>query len=343
MKQPGIAVVGAGLIGRKHAELIAVHDRLAGVIDPTDEARDLAAHHGVRWAGELETFLDRGVPEGIVVATPNQLHSHHAMLAIRAGCPVLVEKPITDTAVSGAALVKAAEDAGLPLLVGHHRRHNPLIAAARDAIRAGRIGRIVTVQGQFWLMKPDDYFTPDWRRAPGAGPIFINLIHDIDLLRHLCGEIIRVTAIESRAVRGFEVEDTAVILLEFENGALGTFSVSDTVSAPWSWELTAGENPAYPKCETAAYRIGGTHGSLSIPDLTLWHHPGERSWWAPMEAERITVEPADPLIRQIQHFREVIEGRASPLVSGNEGLKTLRVIEAVKQSAAERRAVDLIY
>lgn len=343
MRQPGIAVVGAGLIGRKHAALVAAHDRLAAVIDPADDAGDFAETLGVPWAQNLEAYLAEHHPEAVIVATPNQLHARHASLAIAAGCPVLIEKPVTDTAEAGAALVAEAADAGVPLLVGHHRRHNPLVGAAQEVIRSGRIGRIVTVQGQFWLMKPDDYFVPDWRRAPGAGPVFINLIHDIDLLRCLCGEIVRVTAVESRAVRGLDVEDTAAILLEFGNGALGTFSVSDTVSAPWSWEFTAGENPAYPMCQAASYAIGGTHGSLSVPDLTLWHHPGKRGWWEPMASERITVEAADPLVRQIKHFRDVIEGRASPIVSGEEGLNTLRVIEAVKRSAAEKRSVEIIY
>ena len=73
----------------------------------------------------------------------------------------------------------------------------------------------------------------------------MNLIHDMDLLRHLCGEVTSVQAFESNAARGIR-EDSAVILLRFANGALGTVTVSDTIVAPWSWELTTGgENPAY--------------------------------------------------------------------------------------------------
>ncbi|MDU8942107.1 Gfo/Idh/MocA family protein [Ovoidimarina sediminis] len=343
MRRKGIAVVGAGLIGRRHAGLIARHDHLAAIVDPAPEARAVAEDLDVPWADDLPTFFAAGAPDGLVIATPNQLHASHAHLAISAGCPILIEKPITDSSVSGAEVVRAARDNGVPILVGHHRRHNPIIAAVKDAIDGGAIGRIVAVHGQFWLYKPEEYFVPSWRRRSGAGPIFINLIHDIDLLRYLCGEIVRVTAAQSNTARGHDVEDSAAVLIEFESGALGTFSVSDTVSAPWSWEFTSGENPAYPRCDTSAYAIGGTHGSISVPDLMLWLHPRKRGWWEPMEGRRIEVVSEDPLVRQIQHFREVIEGRASPLVSGEEGLRTLRVIEAIKHSAEERRGVDLIY
>ena len=78
----------------------------------------------------------------------------------------------------------------------------------------------------------------------GAGPVLVNLIHDIDLLRFLCGPITSVRALMSNAVRRNPVEETAGILLGFASGAIGTVTVSDAVPAPWSWELTAGENPA---------------------------------------------------------------------------------------------------
>ena len=127
-------------------------------------------------------------------------------------------------------------------------------------------------------MKPEDYFEVSWRRAPGAGPFFPNLIHDVDLLRHFCGEIESVTAHESNAARGLAVEDTAVILLRFARGVLGPITISDTIVSPWSWDLTTGETPAYPHTDQSCYQIGGTQGSLAVPTLDFWRHPGKRSW-----------------------------------------------------------------
>jgi predicted dehydrogenase len=182
-------------------------------------------------------------------------------------------------------------------------------------------------------MKPDEYFDVAWRREQGAGPVLVNLIHDIDLFRYLCGEIVSVQAQDSNTVRGHPVEETAVILLRFASGALGTFSVSDAVVAPWSWELTAGENPVYPQQDQFCYQIGGTHGSLALPQLDLWTYAGARSWWEKLQHERVPIAPEDPLKLQIRHFCDVIEHGAAPLVSGRDGLNTLKVIEAIKAAS----------
>ena len=329
-----IAVVGAGLIGRQHIDRVLGDPsvRLSHIVDPTEAARALAQQHGVPWAPDIAAMLAAGRPHGVIVATPNQLHVEHGLACVAAGLPTLIEKPVADDADGARRLVEAAEAAGVPLLIGHHRRHNPLIRAARARIEAGEIGRVVAAHATCWLFKPDSYFDAAWRRQPGAGPVFINLIHDIDLLRHLCGEISAVQAIESSAVRGHPVEETAVILLRFASGALGTVTVSDTIVSPWSWELTSRENDLYQPSGEECYMIGGTHGSLSVPSAALWRNPDERSWHARVERSVEPVEPGDPLALQVTHFREVILGRAEPLVSGREGLNTLEVVAAIKRA-----------
>jgi predicted dehydrogenase len=88
-----------------------------------------------------------------------------------------------------------------------------MIREAKTIIDSGRVGKIVAVHGAFWTMKPESYFDVAWRREKGAGPVLINLIQDLDLLRFLCGEVIAVQAMESNARRGNPVEDTAAILL----------------------------------------------------------------------------------------------------------------------------------
>lgn len=331
-----VAVAGAGLIGRRHVEAIQGSGTagLDCIVDPAETARDLAAVLSVPWFADLEAMLAARQPDAVIVATPNALHEAHGLACIRAGVPCLIEKPLAVDVASASRLVEAAEAAGVPLLVGHHRRHNPLIAAAKAVLESGRLGRVVAVHAQFWLYKPDDYFTTTWRREKGAGPVFLNLVHDVDLLRHLCGEIVTVRALESRRVRGHEVEDTAVIMLELANGALGTVTVSDTIVAPWSWELGSRENPAYPPTDQPCYLIGGTKGSLELPLGRLWLQEGQRSWWEPIATERLAVTLENPLVRQIRQLCAVVRGEEAPLVSGREGLRTLAVIEAVKRSAA---------
>jgi len=146
---------------------------------------------------------------------------------------------------------------------------------------------------------------------------------------------------ESNALRGNEVEETAVVLLKFASGVLGTVNVSDKIVAPWSWELTSGENPAYAHTQESCYLIGGTLGSLTVPYLDLWKHPTKPNWWEPIVAARIPVEREDPLALQIRNLCEVVRGAAAPVVSGREGLETLKVIAAIKAAAASGGAIDI--
>lgn len=325
MAQPSIAIIGAGLIGARHVAQAAQQARLCAIVDPADAACDLARDHNVAHFVTPEACLHEMRPDGAVIATPNHLHEAHAVAFIEAGVPVLIEKPLADTVESADRIMAAATRTGTPVLVGHHRRYNPIIQRAKADIDAGLLGRVVAVTGQFWLYKPDDYFDATWRTRPGAGPLMINLIHDVDLLRYLCGDIVDVRAMRSNAARGFEVEDTAAILLRFADGALGTFSVSDTAAAPWSWEMSSGENPVYPHMGGACYTIGGTHGSLSIPDLKLWCHDAQRSWWEPISSQDRSVPGKDAFALQFSHFLDVIGG-APPLVTVRDGRESLAAV-----------------
>lgn len=332
-RNPRLAVVGAGLIGRKHIELVAQHAHLAAVVDPDPAAKELATAHEARWFENLADCLADTSLDGVIVASPNQLHLAHGKACLNAGLPVLIEKPLTDTVPAGRALLAAEKAAGVPILVGHHRRHSPVIEAAKAVVDAGRLGKLMAVNALFWLNKPDDYFEVEWRSREGGGPIYINLIHDIDLLQYLCGPIVSVQAKESRRARGLDVEDTGAAILEFENGVLGTVAISDTVSSPWSWELTSGENPAYPKTDQSCYLLAGTEGSLSLPDLRFWTHAGAQSWWTDIASEAIPVAQTDPVEAQFLHFLDVIAGRTTPRVTAADGLRNIEILDALKRAA----------
>lgn len=338
-----IAVAGAGLIGHRHAAAVVACEGvcLSAVIDPDPVGADVAQRHSAAYYDSLEQALSAEVADGVVLATPNQLHVRTALQCIAAAVPILVEKPLADDLAGAEAIVAAAAQAKVSVLVGHHRRHNPLIERAKALIDEGALGRITLINASTCLFKPADYFDADWRRRAGAGPVSVNLIHDIDVLRYLCGEIASVRAMTSNAVRGFETEDTAAALLQFVNGALGTLSVSDTVVSPHSWELTAAENPMYPSTDENCYQIGGTQGTLSLPTLAFWSHVAEPSWWEPISATRYPVSREDPLIRQIRHFRDVIAGTAEPLVTAADGLANQRVIEAIAESSLTDTSITL--
>ena len=143
------------------------------------------------------------------------------------------------------------------------------------------------------------------------------------------------------AKRGYENEDLGSAILRFASGAIGTVTVSDSIASPWSWEFTSGENPAYPSTKQSTYFIGGSEGSISVPDLRVWRHDGDLDWWNPMQAERAQITNIDPLINQMIHFRRVVLGLETPLVSGVEGTKSLEVIDAIQRAAVSQELVQL--
>jgi predicted dehydrogenase len=339
-----IAVAGAGQIGQAHIRRILDDPgaQLAAIIDPSPAARDQAAALGVPAFADLAEALQAARPDGVVIATPNQLHVPHGLVAAAAGVPMLLEKPVSGDLESAMRLVEAAEAAGVPILVGHHRRHSPLMRRAHDAVASGSLGRVVAANGMCLFRKSENYFDGPgaWRREPGGGVVLINLIHVVDDMRNLCGDIAAVQAVASNAARGFPVEDTAAILLHFANGALGTLVISDAAAAPWSWEMTSGENKAYPHTDQPCYLVAGTEGSLSVPRLETWRHGGD-GWWTPLEVSRAVVPEQDPLTLQMRHFIQVARREVPPLLDGSGGTRTLAATLAVIQAAQTGEVVRL--
>ena len=343
-----LAVVGAGVIGTRHIEEIAAcpNASLAAVADVEPGASKLANERGVPLRDSLDALLHHDRPDGVVIATPNALHAPQALACIEAGVPALVEKPLAHTVADALAICEASERANVPILVGHHRLHSPIVQTACDVIASGVLGQLVGVIGSAVFCKPDAYFDQaPWRRAPGGGPILINMIHEVASLRRMIGEIVAVQAFASSATRGFSVEDTVSMSLRFANGALGTFLLSDTGASPKSWEQTAQENKAYASYpDEDCYAVIGTQGSLGVPTMRVRRYgdASERSWYTPFVTNAIAFEREDPLARQIAHFAAVIRGEAKPLVTARDGLQNLRIVEAIAEAAKTGRAIDTI-
>ena len=346
MSATRIGLIGAGVIGRTHATTIGADENiiLAGLADPTPAGRYFAESLGVAWHADPAAMFAAGGLDGVIVATPNDLHLPIALEAIARGLPVLVEKPIATTVAQGEELAAAAEKAGVPVLVGHHRRHNPIIATARRLIGEGAIGALATASILYAHAKPPEYFNLAWRTQPGTGgPVLINLIHEIDLVRFLCGEIASVQAFTSSARRGFSVEDCAAVILRLTNGGLVTVALSDCAASPWSWDLAVQESPSYPKqpVPVQTHFLCGTKGSLALPTLDLWSYDGRPDWFAPIQRNSVAIARANPYAIQLRHFCDVIAGSDAPLASARDGAETLRATLAVHEAAVTGRVVEL--
>ena len=193
-----------------------------------------------------------------------------------------------------------------------------------------------------WLYKHKNYFKEKWRTKKGGGPLGINLVHDIDLICYLLGPVNSVQALTSNSVRKYKVEDTAIVNLVFKSGALCTLNVSDTIVAPWSYELTSGENPAYPVTNQSSYYIGGTKGSVQFPNLKHWYNKKERSWWKNIfHKDESTRSSKHTLVNQIDHLCHVVRNKAKPKVNGYDGLISLKILDAILRSSKSGKKIKI--
>lgn len=335
MQKFPLAVIGAGVIGRMHIERILKTPELAlvGVAEPGPAGRQWCAERNIPTYENHQALLEATHPQGVVIATPNATHVDVAADCMARGTAVLIEKPMADTLAAAERLIQIEQDTGVPVLVGHHRRHNPIVQKARQIIADGRLGQVVSANVMAHAYKPASYFDVAWRRLPGGGPVLINLIHDIDMLVFLLGEVRAVQGSLSSAVRGFEVEDTGSALIEFTGGTQAVMTVSDTTVSPWCWDFCAGEQSQYPRQNVQSHFLAGTQGSLSLPDLALWHYHGERHWHHAITQEQSRVHDIDVFVQQLRHFRAVAERRETPICSGLDGWRTLQATLALLQAA----------
>ncbi|MEK9874169.1 MAG: Gfo/Idh/MocA family oxidoreductase [Pelagibacteraceae bacterium] len=338
-----IAVIGFGLIGKKHAEIIDSNKdvTLSAIVEP-DQSLRKDINFKCKIFNSIEELLKLDKPDGVVIATPTPLQLDHAKKFVLRNIPVLIEKPIGNKVSVVEKFLSYSDKKSVPILVGHHRRYNNIISTAKKTIDSNLIGKIRSVISTCWFYKPDHYFDKaPWRKKTGAGPVSVNLIHDVDLLIFFCGEISSVQAITVPSFRGYENEDLASVIFEFKSGAIGNMSVSDSIVSPWSWEMTSKENSDFPFTAQNCYLIGGSEGSLSIPDLNLWKHKDNQDWLNSFKNKKLKFRYNDPFKQQLVHFSNVIKKKEEPKVSGYDGLNALKVVEAIQNSANKKKIIHI--
>ncbi|KAG9800900.1 NAD(P)-binding protein, partial [Aureobasidium melanogenum] len=341
------AVIGAGLIGPRHAHTVvnSSNTTLVAICDPLPQGAVLATELQTNHYKTISEVLDSPhKPEAAIICTPNHTHVAIAKQLSAAGIHVLIEKPFSTNIPDGKELIQHLKTSGVKSLVGHHRRFNPYMVAAKKIISSGRLGDITAVNGLWATYKPDSYFDPpaEWRRQENGGVILINLVHEIDLLHYMFGPITRVHAEKTISRRSFKAEEGAALIFRFASGVVGTFVVSDNSPSPYNFEAGTGENPLIPRVAKDFYRVFGSEASLSIPDMTIWSYRGtEKSWHSEMVKDDVAVSEAVPFELQLQHFVNVIRGEESPSCSAQAGLATLIVCNAIKEALETGSAVDL--
>ena len=343
-KKVKIAVVGIGLMGNQHLKAIERSPRavLHSIVDINKDSHLHAKKYKVPFYTTSSALLKSNKPDAVIIATPNQFHEKHTSSFLKAKIPVLLEKPISDNIISAKKIINNSKKNKTHLLIGYHRRHNSIVTSLKKKIESGQLGKIISVNVMCWLYKHKSYFKEKWRTKKGGGPLGINLVHDIDLICYLLGPVNSVQALTSNSVRKYKVEDTAIVNLVFKSGALCTLNVSDTIVAPWSYELTSGENPAYPVTNQSSYYIGGTKGSVQFPNLKHWYNKKERSWWKKIfHKDENTKSSKYTLVNQINHLCDVVLNKTKPKVNGDDGLISFKIIQAILKSSKSGKKIKI--
>lgn len=290
----------------------------------------LAGLHGGRAYGWLPDFLAHRPMDLAVIGSPSGLHAEHGIAAAERGLHVLVEKPIDVTTERADALVAAAERAGVRLGVIFQDRLKPDLVRLRQAIAAGRLGRVLLASARVkWYRPPEYYSDSRWRgtRALDGGGALINQgIHTVDLLLWLLGPVTRVQALTGTVLHRIEGEDLALALLQFESGAVATL------------EATTCAFPGYPR----RVEITGSEGTVVVdgdrlvaadlraPDRTLASPAGDEGR---ASAASPVVADASAHRRVLEDFAAAIRSGAPAACDGREGCRSLAVVEAVYAAA----------
>ena len=334
------AVLGCGRIAGNHIEAIQKHaDRceLVGVCD-TDPAALAAvtARTGAPGFASLNAMLAGSLADCVVIATPSGLHSQQAQEVAAAGLDVMTEKPMATRWADGVAMVRACDDAGVRLFVVKQNRRNRTLQLLKQAVDAGRFGRIYMVTVNVFWTRPQGYYdSAAWRGTwEFDGGAFMNQAsHYVDLLDWIVGPVESVMAYTGTLARNIEVEDTGVAALRWRSGAMGSVNVT---------MLT------YPKNLEGSITILGEKGSARIGGVAV----NEIEHWsfdAPheMDAGRDDASYQTTSVYGFGHplyYDNVIRtlrGEAAPETDGREGLKSLELLIAMYRSARDGRKVNL--
>ena len=343
-----VAVVGgSGLIGKRHCQHVAESPRadLCAIVDPGPAAVGIAALLDVPlYASVSDLLKSNDKPDAAIVCTPNHTHVPISKELATGGVNILCEKPISQEVESAQELIEVVRTQDVKLLIGHHRRFNPYIVALKQAIDSELLGRIIAVNALWTTIKPDDYFRGQnaWRsNIANGGVVLINFIHDIDLMHHLFGPVTRIHAektLSQRSQATDAVEEGVALTIRFESGVVGTFIVSDNVSSPHSFEQGTGENPNLPASGLDTYRVFGSHGTLSFPDMK-WSSYGDAkpSWNEEMIIKELLVDNKEvpPLVSQLDHFIDVCEDKSKPKCTGEEAVQALIICEGIRTALSK--------
>ncbi len=354
MEKLKTAVIGYGKVAHTHAEALASipESDLVGVCgrDP-GKARAFAEQYRVRAYTSVEDMVAAGV-EAVVVATPHPTHAAVTVPALRAGAHAIVEKPLASTLEDCDAMIAAARESGRTLAMISQRRLYEPVQRIRRAIDDGKIGRPVLGTAVLLGWRSEEYYRSDpWRGSwdgEGGGVLVNQAPHPIDILQWYMGDVDELYGAWANLNHPcIEVEDTSLAILRFRSGALGNLLLSNSQNPGIHGKVWVhGSNGATVGVQTdgGSMFISGMTTALEPPVNDVWKVPGEEEMlpcW--QEEDRDLFARVDATKHyhrlQIQEFLRAILAGRPPMVTGEEGRKTVEIFTAIYRSQRDGRPV----
>ncbi len=344
----GVGIVGCGVIAPFHARSAAAlpNAELRAVMDIVPEAAQKRAEEfGVEAYTDLDAMLAREDIDVICVCVPSGLHAEIGVRAARARKHILVEKPIDITLEAADRLIDACHEYNVKLGVISQHRFGAGMVQVREALTAGRFGKLILGDAIIkWYRTQGYYDSGDWRGTwalDGGGALMNQGVHYVDQLQWMMGPVKSIYARAATSAHNIEVEDIAIAILNFENGAIGTIEGSTAVY------------PGLPE----RLEITGTEGTAVIEagKVKVWEfkdEKGEASAYGnkvkPEEATAVATGSADPAAipsaghqAQLANLIASIEGDRDPAITGEDARRPLEIILAIYESARTGREVTL--
>ena len=324
-----IAVIGLGSIGRRHLgnfRTAGVDDLVA--YDAAPAAREAAQKDFpfARVATSLEAALDGA--QGVAICTPPDSHLAIGQQAAARGAHLMVEKPFADHAAGVEPLLRLCDEKKLAVLTAYNWRYWPPMLLVEQMLREGRIGALRAARTEYAYHLSTRYPGKDYRQfymadAKQGGGCLLDESHAIDYMRWLCGPIVEVSAVVEH-ISSLEIttDDLADLTVRFASGALGSIHMN-----LFAWNVHS------------HFELMGERGVIQWRrmdnDVRVCDTKG--TW----ETFPSTGQLNDMYVEEVRHFLACMRGEARPACDGWDGLETMKVIEAARRSAAERRWVKV--
>lgn len=340
MEKMKFAIVGAGVISKFHADAITGNNRaeLAAIVDvEEDKAKALAEKYG---SGDVytsyEEMLKRDDIDVVNVCVPSGLHAEIAIAAAKAGKHVFCEKPLDITIEKMDEMIQAAKDNNVKLGVVYQRRTFPAAIAARKAVQDGKLGKIVLGDAYLKYYRSQEYYnSAGWRgtwELDGGGALMNQGVHGIDLIQWIVGDVESVFARSAALVRDIEVEDTAVAVLKYKNGAFGVIQ---------------GTTSVYPGMETR-FEIHGEKGTIVFADsgIKQWKFIDSDETAPDVEGTESASSSATNISASghyilVDDMIDAIKENRDPMITGEEASKAVKLILAIYESAKTGKEVKI--